>query len=200
MRPGATYSTPTLFLSSYTTGLTVRDLAMVVPPGYPQVYPAYLLGCSTPPCSRNVCHNCLAVHDGRPVLNEGTSGWTLPGLRQGRGLAAATGGESAFTLLPGLCKEYKNGELTDTPLWPWKMDARIREARIASGARPVTVTEEVTQALGPIPAACRRGTDPEPPIPPDPPVPPAGTPLNCVGVQSEGGGVAIACTPTAARR
>jgi hypothetical protein len=35
-----------------------------------------------------------------------------------------------------VCKQYVNGVLTNNPLWPWPMDARIRAALIASGRNP----------------------------------------------------------------
>jgi hypothetical protein len=62
---------------------------------------------------------------------------------------------SAFELLPGICKRYVGGQLTNDPLWPWPMDARIREARALSGMPALTVTAEIEKLLGPIPAACR---------------------------------------------
>jgi hypothetical protein len=158
IRPGATYSASKLFQAQNTTGLRVTDTAMVVPAGYESVRPMYLYHCGTPSCAENVCTNCLAVHAGQPLVNENASGWTLPGLRQGRSLAEATGGASAFTALPGLCREYENGTLTQEKLWPWKMDNRISDARIASGFPPVNVTAAVESALGPIPAECRRET------------------------------------------
>ena len=122
------------------------------------------MGCSQgwPACKASTCTNCLAVHDGTPGTNESNSGWTFTGLRQGRGLAAATGGRSAFELLPGICKRYEQGQLTNEPLWPWPMDARIKAARASSGARPLEVTAEIEQALGPIPAACKTGGGPPP--------------------------------------
>ena len=166
VRPGSTYSPATVFQSQNTTGFSVVDLAMVVPPGYPTKYPAYLHACSTPACSRNVCTNCLAVHDGRPVTNMAGAGWTLPGLRQGKGLAAATGGRSAFELLPGICKRYVGGQLTNDPLWPWPMNDRIKAARVASGYAAVDVTATVEKLLGTIPETCKHdGTVPPGPGP-----------------------------------
>jgi hypothetical protein len=166
LRPGATYSASKLFQAQNTTGLRVTETAMVVPAGYESVRPMYLYHCGTPPCAENVCTTCLAVHAGQPLVNETGSGWTLPGLRQGRSLAEATGGASAFTLLPGLCRAYDNGTLTDRPLWPWPMNERIKAARAQSGFPVVDVTAAVESALGPIPAACRTGapsTDTTPP-------------------------------------
>ena len=49
---------------------------------------------------------------GRPAATRGNAGWSLPGFREGKGLVAATGGTSAFLLLPGICKRYVDGELT----------------------------------------------------------------------------------------
>jgi hypothetical protein len=161
IRPGATFSPRELVHGGGISGFSIADLAMVVAPGYPQVRPAWFIGCNgETPCRNNVCTNCLAVHDGKPILNDPASGFTLPGLHQGKGLAAATGGRSAFELLPGLCKRYVDGKLTDQPLWPWPMNDRIKAARAQSGFAPVDVTVEVEQALGPIPAACKTGGTP----------------------------------------
>ena len=160
LRPGATYSATKLFQAQNTTGFRVQDLAMVVPSSHPSIKPAYLYHCGTPPCSGNVCTNCLAVHAGQPLVNENASGWTLPGLRQGQGLAAATGGRSAFELLPGLCTRYVDGVLTPEPLWPWPMNERIKAARAQSGFPVVDVTAAVEAALGPIPAPCKGEASP----------------------------------------
>ena len=80
-----------------------------------------------------------------------------PGFREGKGLVAATGGTSAFLLLPGICQRYVDGELTTTPLWPWPMNDRIKEARALAGRPVVDVTATIEALLGTIPAACRSG-------------------------------------------
>jgi hypothetical protein len=59
-----------------------------------------------------------------------------------------------------LCHRYVNGELTNTPLWPWPMDARIKAALATSGYTGMdgdegTVTSEVESLLGSISAGCR---------------------------------------------
>lgn len=102
----------------------------------------------------NVCTNCLSVHAGTPTLNQAGSGWSLVNFHEGNGLSAATGGTSAFTLLPGLCTRYEAGVLTATALWPWPMNQRILDARTASGAPAVDVTATMETILGTIPTAC----------------------------------------------
>ncbi len=164
-RAGSTFTPSKTFQSANTTGLTVTDLVMYLAPEFTTKWPAYLYPCTTPTCSNNVCNNCLAVHAGTPLVNAADSGWTLPNLKQGNGLAAATGGTSAFTLLPGICKRYINGTLTGTPLWPWSMDARISAARVAGSYRDLTVTTEIESILGAIPAECRSDVEPSEPQP-----------------------------------
>ena len=130
---------------------TVRDVVAVAAPGFPGLPPFFFgRGAGT-----KTCENCLSIHSGTPSRWQGNHGWNLLNFREGNGLAAATGGVSAFELLPGICKRYVGGQLTNDPLWPWPMDARIREARALSGTPPLTVTAEIEKLLGPIPAACR---------------------------------------------
>ena len=144
----------------------------------------------TPPVD-NVCEHCLGVHSGTPSVNQGGWGWTMPGFREGRTLAEAMGGESVYDALPGLCKRYEGGVLTNQPLWPWPMRQRILEARRASGQPEVDVDAVVESLLGKIPPQCR--TD-MPPIPPEPPQPPAGQiVLNCAG-KIDGTVFALQCT------
>ena len=89
----------------------------------------------------------------------------MPGVLQGEGLAAATGGTSAFVLLPGICRQYQDGVLTDTPLWPWPMNQRILDARAAGGFLSVDVTAQMESILGTIPSQCRTDTVPSDPQP-----------------------------------
>jgi hypothetical protein len=59
-----------------------------------------------------------------------------------------------------LCFRYENGVKTNTPLWPWPMDQRIKDAIALAGSSPLagdgTVTGEVESLLGPIPDQCRQ--------------------------------------------
>ena len=54
-----------------------------------------------------------------------------------------------------LCHRYMDGSLTDTPLWPWPMNQRIKDAMIESGRSAVDVTATVEEMFGPIPASCK---------------------------------------------
>lgn len=161
--PGATNMGDSLLTTDEVANLYIEDFAAIVDADRGEsIMPWYMGSCIAPGhCTNNVCKNCLAVHDGRPGEAMSNAGWSFPGLRQGQGLAAATGGQSAFQLLPGLCTRVVKGQRTETPLWPWAMDARIKEARQASGYAPVNVTADMERILGPIPAACK-GEGPPP--------------------------------------
>lgn len=65
------------------------------------------------------------------------------------------------------CFEYQNGILGTTPLWPWRMDLRIKEALRLAGHKPLsgsagtgyganTVTSEIVSRYGSIPSQCLR--------------------------------------------
>lgn len=166
---GNSYPTGELLYSFCTADAAWKDVAVVVGSDYPWVKPGWFPRFdSAAPQVNNVCDNCLAVHAGSPWHSDNGNGWTFPGLKQGNGLAAATGGQSAFTLLPGLCRRYVRGQLTNEPLWPWPMNQRIKDARAASGSPAVDVTQTIETLLGPLPASCRSGggggpTDSTPP-------------------------------------
>jgi hypothetical protein len=84
------------------------------------------------------------------------SGWSgCNAIRGGSSLSAALGGKSVWTEVPGICKRYVNGQLTNQPLWPWPMNQRIKDALIQSGRAPVDVTQTIESMLGPIPQACK---------------------------------------------
>jgi Concanavalin A-like lectin/glucanases superfamily/Putative Ig domain len=66
------------------------------------------------------------------------------------------------------CFEYQNGTLTSTPLWPWRMDDRIKQALARAGIGPTltgtagpgyaanTVTSEIVARYGAVPSQCSR--------------------------------------------
>jgi hypothetical protein len=57
-----------------------------------------------------------------------------------------------------VCHRYKDGVLTNEPLWPWPMNQRILEATTKSGHTPVNVTATIEKLFGSIPAACKGGS------------------------------------------
>ena len=61
-----------------------------------------------------------------------------------------------------LCHRYIDGVLTDTPLWPWPMNERIRRATSYARGTATDVQADIEALLGEIPAICRR-SDEEPP-------------------------------------
>ena len=180
--------------------MTMRDVAAIVGSEHTHVKPFMFRNTAsiTPPVD-NVCERCVGV-SGMPSVNQEGSGWTMPGFREGRTLAEATGGQSVYTLLPGLCRQLEAGVLTHAPLWSeggkWPMNQRILDARRASGAPAVDVTATVESLLGPIPPECR--SDRTPPIPPEPlPGPVA---MTCTGtIGAVPGPVTMQCLPQTRR-
>jgi hypothetical protein len=61
-----------------------------------------------------------------------------------------------------LCHRYRDGTLTDEPLWPWPMNDRILKATIDSGRAPVDVTKTIESMFGPIPSKCRHAVSNDP--------------------------------------
>jgi chondroitinase B-like protein len=92
---------------------------------------------------------------------------TQTNVRVGTSMAAAIGaGKSIWDELPGICRRYAStpGEssstLTSTPLWPWPMNQRIKDALVQSGRAPVDITQTMEKLLGPISQTCTTGTPP----------------------------------------
>jgi len=54
-----------------------------------------------------------------------------------------------------LCYRYKDGTLTNEPLWTWPMNQRIRDGLVASGRSGVDVTATIEAMFGPIPGSCK---------------------------------------------
>ena len=94
-----------------------------------------------------------------------TANWTPSGIRHGATVEGALGGTSLWETMPGLCRQVVNGQITDVPLWPWPMNARIIAAMQTAGVEPVDVTATLESLLGPLPAACKTGGPPPEPEP-----------------------------------
>lgn len=96
------------------------------------------------------------------------SQWQISGLVETVSPEALYGSSGASIFQAGarggasLCYQYRDGVLTGTPLWPWPMDERIKEAMILAGREPVDVTKTIESLFGPIPAACRSDATPAP--------------------------------------
>ena len=154
---GASYPSGAVAQGFCASNFTLVDVVAYVPPDRPGLRPFAFFHGGGRTHAGNTCAGCLGIHAGTPSSNARNAGWSLPGFREGKGLVAATGGTSAFLLLPGICKRYVDGELTTTPLWPWPMNDRIKEARALAGRPVVDVTATIEALLGTIPAACRSG-------------------------------------------
>ena len=166
--PGTSHPGEAVIRSGSISNMYAKDIVAYVPPtGYSSQRPAWFISCNSPhpPCTNNVMDNLLVIHGGTALLNQSGSGYSLPNLKQGQGLAAATGGVSPFVLLPGICTRYVNGVLTSTPLWPWPMNQRILDARSAGGFASVNVTTAMESFFGTIPPQCRSDSGVVPPEP-----------------------------------
>ena len=159
--PGASYGADTLARSQCASTVSLTDSASVLGSLGALFPPWRFLGTAGPNVG-NTCTNCLSVHAGTPSVLDAGAGYTLSGFREGGTVSAATGGESAFTALPGLCHQVVDGAVTTTPLWPWPMEARIAAARSLAGALPVAVTNTVEATLGPILPVCKGEVPGEP--------------------------------------
>lgn len=196
----AAYTFPAgqLFSHWCASDTVMQDTIALVEHGAHQTVKPFWFGRMTGyPERNNVCQNCVSVHSGTPSSVDADTGWTFtPALREGRTVAEALGGASLWMTLPGLCTRYENGTLTSTPLWPWPMAGRIKEALALAGQEVVDVTAEVERLLGPIPEACKAGSTP---IPPEPPTP-DGAALTCTGeIRAVPGHLALRCVPETAK-
>lgn len=153
-----------LVQASCASQVSLTDVASVVTSGYPSVRPFHFMAGGVSPTG-NTCTNCLSVHNGTGSSNESGSGWTLDTFQEASSVSGATGGDSPYLELPGLCKRYVDGTLTTDPLWPWAMNQRILDAMVLAGKPPINVTTAVETILGPIPDVCKT-TDPLPEPPP----------------------------------
>ena len=101
---------------------------------------------------------------GQPGTCEG-SGLTCSRVQSGASVQDVLGGQSVWTAVPGICKRYQNGTLTQDGLWPWPMEARMEAALAQAGKAPVRLTATLERLLGPIPAPCRgTGSGAAPPM------------------------------------
>ena len=121
--------------------------------------------------SGNVAKNVVAVAP-QGLGTCSSDGWECSNLYGGRTLAEALKGKTIYDVAPGTCYEVVNRQVTTTPLWPWKMQARIQAALESARMPTRNVTKHIAQTFGEPPPQCG-GAGPVPPQPSaDVPVPP----------------------------
>lgn len=92
------------------------------------------------------------------------NGWTNTNYTDVNSIASIYPG-SGETLYVGsagtkLRYQYQNGVLTSTPLWPWAMNQRIKDAMLIAGRTPFDVNATVTGLFGTSPDVNPAGTPP----------------------------------------
>jgi hypothetical protein len=143
--------------------IKVKDLVVFIPSDHPLVKPAWLGNCMTSHDSGVECssHNLTLTNAsliGGAKSNIGDH-WILANVKTGANVSSVYGTENLF-LNSGnkgatVCKQYVDGNLTTTPIWPWPMNQRIIDAMRASGRTPVDVTATMEELFGRIPNECK---------------------------------------------
>ncbi len=87
-------------------------------------------------------------------------GWQILGRIEFGSTTSVVGNIYTGTTGANVCKRYKDGVLTNEPLWPWPMDQRIYDAMIQAGRTPFYVTQLIEAMFGPIPNECRSANSP----------------------------------------
>jgi hypothetical protein len=147
-------------------GMRLQDLVAIIAPSnasWSSTSPFALSECDGSICgSDNIATNLVSVGG-----IASTCGWTHNGSRcgtilHGDSLASALRGtgKTIWEQVPGICYRYVDGTLTSTPLWPWPMNQRIKDALVQSGRTSVDVTQTIEGIFGPIPQACTTGAPP----------------------------------------
>ena len=137
--------------------IALKDVAVYLPPGkYSSVIPFGLYGQSLPRFSSNLVAAGLTALGGGPNVIE--KQWKVDNVLTGASPAGTYArGESIFSTKRGanLCYRYQDGTRTTTPLWPWPMNQRIKDATARSGRAAVDVDATISDLFGPVPAPCR---------------------------------------------
>jgi hypothetical protein len=118
-------------------------------------------------CSSNIARNITMIRRSGAPAPTFSAEWTGNNRNHGTSLGTVP---NIFTGTNGanICKRYVDGVLTTTPLWPWAMDQRIKEAIDTARASQTiredpkspplsgnTVTAEIESRFGAIPSECR---------------------------------------------
>jgi hypothetical protein len=114
-----------------------------------------VFGCRNISCRGSVADRVTAI---RGATTSSVNSWKITNFHECRSvgdcpnLYTGTGARA--------CHRYQDGTLTSTPLWPWPMDSRIRDALQAAGSSALsgtdgTVTSEIETKFGQAPTACK---------------------------------------------
>jgi hypothetical protein len=152
---------------------TLKDVMVFVPNsgygGYNTSIAGFDLGTANPGATvGNSATNITSIHSFRDALDRS---WSVSGYASGSTIGLVPSPWSATTMGANLCYRYVDGARTTTPLWPWPMDQRIKDALAAAGpyagpcvncsggrqsrAGTADITADIEALLGPMPAACR---------------------------------------------
>jgi hypothetical protein len=150
-----------------TSDSIVQDVVLLASPVHQQIVGFRIDGGSG--SARNVAKNIVSVAPQGGGRCQG-DGWECTNLFLGTSLEAALGNKKIWEVAPGTCYRYVNRVLTQEPLWPWPMEARIAEALGRSRIQHTSVKADLEQTFGTIPPQCLSSG----PTPPGPgvPVPP----------------------------
>ena len=155
-------------------GLTFKDIIFVIQPGHPLFN--RLRGYKLPNFDLGPGGNSITSTSTISGMTNiaPASDWTTSDNIHATSLAslgAAHANPWTGNAGANLCHRYVNRARTTTPLWPWPMNQRIKDATGTAGAysgpcqgcvgtfpirTAVDVMADIQTLLGPIPAACRR--------------------------------------------
>ena len=134
----------------------IKDTAAYIAPGTNlSVRPFGLCGFASPAVAKNLRASDVTSFGGASSIY---SQWTKSNVWSGSSPSSYASGENVFNTSRGanLCSQYKDGNLTNQPLWPWPMNQRIKDALVQSGRASVDVTATIQKLFGTIPAACTK--------------------------------------------
>jgi hypothetical protein len=153
-------------------GLLFKDIIVVISPSHAKfgVLRGFNLGARTSVHASTIM-STSTISGLTNIID--TSYWTASDNIHGANLTALNNANAnPWTGSAGaqVCFRYVDRTLTTTPLWPWPMNQRIRDATGSAGAyggpcrgcigtfpmrTAVDVMADIEKLLGPIPAACR---------------------------------------------
>ncbi|USN54592.1 MAG: hypothetical protein H6765_08870 [Candidatus Peribacteria bacterium] len=127
-------------------GVTIKDTLSFIAPG---VYDDYW-NVNLPNVGDEGTHIEGLTQIGGDLGHIGSDNTTI-GLYSSSTCAAVAGGYNVLNLNPAVAGtnganimyKYKNGVLTNEPLWPWSMDQRIYNALAREGMPAFTVTDTI---------------------------------------------------------